>query len=102
MSSTSAVLINRPPEIENLAIDFDHSFINVPLVTRLWSIATNRIGIQRTELSFPIAYRLVTGFNPTIGQQLFDIAKAQAEATTEPYRVADDLPWKTVPLKGSR
>ena len=50
------MLIHGTPEVENLASDLDHNFIKVPFVIRLRSIAADRVGIQRTELSLPIPH----------------------------------------------
>lgn len=48
------MLVDRPPEVENLAADLDHNLIKVPLVADLGSMAADRVGIQRTELPFPV------------------------------------------------
>ena len=96
------MLIHGAPEIENLAVDLDHGFIKVPLVTRLGSVAADRVGKERAELPFPVPHRFVAGLNPTIGQQFLDIAKAQAEAIIKPDRIADDLARKAVAFERIR
>ena len=96
------MLIHGAPEIENLAVDLDHHLIKVPLVTHLWSIAADRVGKERAELSFPVPHRLVAGLNATIGEQFLDIAKAQAEAIIKPDGLADDLARKAVAFERIR
>ena len=96
------MLVHGTPEVENLTVDLDHNPIKVPLVTRLWSVATDGVGIQRAGLAFPIPHRLVAGFNPAIAKQFLDIAKAQTEAIIQPRSMADDLSWKTVTFERIR
>ena len=96
------MLIHGTPEIENLTVDLDHNLIKAPLVTRLWSVATDGVGRKRAELAFPIPHRLVAGFNPAIAKQFLDIAKAQTEAIIQPRSMADDLSWKAVTFERIR
>ena len=44
----------------------------------------------------PVPNGLVSDRDAALGQQVFCIAKTQAEAMVEPDRVTDDLRWETV------
>src|SRR6266540_4540359 len=48
-------------------------------------------GVARTKLRAPRSDRLVRDGYAPIGQELLDIAQAQAEAEVEPHGVADDF-----------
>lgn len=57
------------------------------------------IGILLAELAAPLADGLISDDCATFEQQLFDIAKAEAEAEVQPHGVADDFHRKAVILK---
>ena len=47
-------------------------------------------GVLATKLPAPLADRLIGDDDASLGQQIFDIAEAEAEEIVEPYGVADD------------
>ena len=53
-------------------------------------------GVLATELPAPLADCLIGDDDASLGQQIFDIAEAEAEAIVEPYDVADDQRWASV------
>src|SRR5262245_30398799 len=80
------------------ALDRQKHFIEVPLVTRLRTAATELVSILLTKLAAPLANGLIGHDHSTLKQELFDITKAQAEAEVQPHGVADDLGRKAVIL----
>jgi hypothetical protein len=53
---------------------------------------------QRVELVAPEPHRLAARFDPSLGEQILDVAVAEVEAMVEPDRVLDDGGWGAVPL----
>ena len=49
-----------------------------------------------TELPTPLADGFVADDNPTLGQKIFNISEAQAEAVVEPNGMTDNIRWKSV------
>ena len=92
------VLIHRPPQIVTFAFDGQKHLIQVPLVPGPGTSATELIGILLAKLAAPLADGFVGHDDPTFKQQLFHIAKAQAEPKVQPHGVADDLDRKAVIL----
>jgi len=74
----------------------------VPDRARPCSASSKLASEERPELEHPAPDRLVGDLEPTLGEQVLDVAKAQREAKVQPDRVPDDLGWKTVARKGER
>ena len=75
-----AVLIHHPPQIVMLALDGEYHFVDVPLVTVSRTAAPELIGVLLTELTSPLANRLIRHSNATFTQELFHIPEAQTES----------------------
>ena len=54
---------------------------------------------QGAELDGPAPDRLVADLNPSLRQQLLDVAKAEAETEVQPDGMADDVSRKPVALE---
>ena len=57
-------------------------------------------GMDLTKLEEPAAHGFVGNIQPTLGQKLLDITKAEREAGIHPDRHLDDGWWKTVTTIG--
>ena len=90
-----AFVIYRAPEIMRLAIDPDKHLIEVPAPLRIRSSLNTSFpdlcGKHRTETVPPEPYRLVTDFNATLGENIFDLSQRQRIADVHHYREADHL-----------
>src|SRR6266571_1829288 len=86
-----AVLVDCPPQPVALAFDLELHLVQMPFVTRASTPSTQSCGVARAELCAPGSDRLVRDGHAPLGQQLLDVAQAQAEAVVEPHDVADDL-----------
>ncbi len=91
-------LIHRPPEIVTLALNRQKHLIHVPLVAGPSASAPELIGILLAKLAAPLADRLIGHDDSAFKQELFDIAKTQAEPEVQPYGMADDLCREAVVL----
>jgi len=61
------------------------------------------LGEGVAELQTPLPHRLIADGDPAFGQQLFDLAKAQAKAVVQPHGVTDDFRGKAmvlIPMRG--
>jgi hypothetical protein len=79
-------------------VDFQEHLIKMPFVANLWSTASQLVSRVLAEFLTPVTDCLIGEYNPTLGQQLFDIAITEGEALVEPHRVTDDLGRKAVTL----
>ena len=70
----------------------------MPLVARPGTATTELVSIRLPACATPLAHRLIGHDHSALYQQLFHIAKAQAEPEGEPHGVADDLDGKPVIL----
>jgi hypothetical protein len=78
--------------------DGEHHFVEMPLVPRSWTAATELIGIRLAKLATPLADGFIRHPDATFTQELFDIAEAQTKPKVQPHGVADDLDRKAVIL----
>jgi len=88
--------IDRPPQIELLAINFQKNFIQMPSRIRLWPTLTQVCRDQRPKVVRPLPNRLIGNKSITFGQQIFHIAKAQCEPVVKSDRLMDDLTRKAI------
>ena len=86
--------IHRAPKPVLHAVDWDHDFIEMPLVSRCRSIPTDAIREMGPEPVNPKPDRLTRHNDPTFGQQIFNICCAQCEAVVRPDGVGHDLSGK--------
>lgn len=101
-------------EIQNLAfivdgarqliappLDDDHNLVEMSVVTRLRSIATQIMGDRSTKLQKPAPGSFMGNIQTTLWQQILNIAIAQNEASIEPYGKADNFGWEAIALEGN-
>src|SRR5262245_5687901 len=79
-----AILIDRSPQIMPLPLDRQEDLVQMPLVARAGTPATQLIGIGLAELPAPLADGLVGHDHATDEQKFFHIAVAETEAKVEP------------------
>jgi hypothetical protein len=86
-----AVLTHCPPQRVPFLVDRDEHFVQMPLVTRPGTPATELMRILLPELPAPLVNSFVRHDDSTNEQEFFHIAMAERKAEIEPDRVADDL-----------
>jgi hypothetical protein len=96
------VLINCAPKVLESTADLHEDLVQMPNVTDSPIAPAKPSGIFSTELATPLANGFVGHENPSLSQEIFDVAQAEREAMIEPHRVADDLRGKTVSLVADR
>jgi hypothetical protein len=85
------VLIDCAPQIHLLSLDLDEDLIGVPDITQSNLLLSKPAGVLRSELQTPEPNRLIRDQNATLGQQIFDVAKAERESVIKPDGMTDDL-----------
>ena len=95
-----AILINGPPQVMLLAVDFYEDFIDEEIIALSPVLSLQSAGIDSTELDTPESDRFSSDCNATLSQQIFDIAVAQVESVVEPDGVTDDVGRESVALVG--
>ena len=91
-----AVLVYRSPQVELLTLNLHEDFVNMPGITQPTSLASDRAGVFGSELETPEADGLVGDDDPSFGEQIFHIPKAESEPMVQPHAVANDFGRKTV------
>ncbi len=91
-----AVLINCPPQLLPLAIDFQKYLVEMPFVPRPGTAPPQVIGKGLAEFLASLADRFVGHADPPDGHHLLDVAVTEAEAKIEPHTVTDDLSGEAV------
>ena len=91
-----AVLIHGTPEILLLAVDSHEHLVQVPVVAQPSLASLQFPSIVRTEFLTPLSNRLIRDNDSALGEKIFDISKAQAEAMVNPDRITDDLGRETI------
>ena len=86
-----AILIHGSPPVLFPAIDRHEELVEMPRVAQPAAPAPERAGIAQAERQAPLADRLVGDRNVPLGQEVFDIPKAQSESVIKPNSVADDF-----------
>src|SRR2546425_1142506 len=76
-----------PPEIATLPLNRYKDLVEMPRVTQSPLTMPKPLGKQWSNLHTPLAHGFVTDRHPAVSQQLFAIAKAEAETMIEPYSV---------------
>ena len=84
-----AVLIDRTPEILPLAVDRNEDLVQVPRVSEAALSSFEIPRVIRTEFQTPLPDGFVRNDDPALREQVFDIAKAQAEPIIVPDGVTD-------------
>ena len=73
------VLIDRSPQITTLTSDRQEQFVNIPDVAQSSLLSSQRAGIVGAELVTPSPNRLIGDDDTSLGEQVFDVAKAESE-----------------------
>jgi len=73
-----------------LTADSDEYFVNEPSITQSAFASLQGSPITRSKLEAPAANGLVRNLHPALGEQVFDVAEAQAESVIQPNRMADN------------
>ncbi len=90
------VLINGRPEVNLLPVDLQEQLIYVPDVAQSALLLSDRAGVSWPELETPEADCLVGDDDPSFGQQILHVSKAECEPVVEPDGMTDDFRWETV------
>ncbi len=91
-----ALAVHRPPQIHPFAVDGDKHLVQMPTPIRARTQSSELAGVGQAKLDRPATDGFVTDIDATLGQQVFDIAKAQRKAEIQPHRMLDDFGWKTM------
>jgi hypothetical protein len=91
-----AVLVDGPPEVSPPTPDGDEELVQVPGVAQAALSPGEVTGVDRTELPTPLTDGLLGDDDPALGEEIFNVSEAEAEAVVQPDRVADDLGWESV------
>jgi len=84
-------LIDRAPEVDELAVDLAEDLIQVPSVSGATPWAPKPAGILCSKGQTPKPDGLVRDIHAPLEHHLLNIAKAQAETKVEPHTVGNDL-----------
>ncbi len=95
-----AFIVHSAPEPIVLPLDDDHHLIEVPMIAGLRAGTAQIGGDDRPELQEPAAHGLVGDIQAPLGEHLLNIAVTQSEPGVQPDRMADDIGWEAVTLKG--
>src|SRR5437764_6631964 len=94
------VLVHRPPEIVQHAVDPDEHLIKVPGVSGPGPPPSEPSGELRTKFPAPVPDALVGHDHAALGQDQLDVPQTEAEYMIQPDRVADDLGREAMPRIG--
>ena len=86
-----AILIYGPPQIMPFLVDREEHFIQMPLITRPGTPATQLVGVLLAKLATPPADGFVGDDDTADEQELFHVTMAQRKAEIQPDGMADDL-----------
>ena len=82
--------------------DPDGHSVEMPAITRPRTAPSQRPGDRRSEFEHPAAHALIGNIEPALGEQLLNIAIAQAEPEVQPDGMLDDDRRKAMPTIGER
>src|SRR3984893_11393995 len=83
--------IDGAPEIDHAAIDFQIDLVQMPSRMGLRAALAQIRRNYWSEMVYPAPNGLVGDHDPTLGQQILDVAKAQGEPDIKPDRPLDDF-----------
>ncbi len=86
-----ALMVDGAPQIHPLAGDANHHLVQMPAIARPRATLAQPSRDRGTELQHPAPHRFIGDVEPSVGQQLLDIAVGQGEPEIKPDRVLDDL-----------
>lgn len=84
------------------AVDLEHDLVEMPLVGRAGSIASDLRRDLRPEPRDPRPDRLLGDGDTPLGQKVFDVAQVQGKTVVGPDGVADDAARKAIPLEAGK
>ena len=96
-----ALTVDGPPHEHPLATDSNHHLVEMPDAVGFGTALAGVCSDHRTELVDPAPNGLVADVDASLGEQIFDMTKAQGEPVLEPNRVPDHIRWEPVSLKGN-
>jgi hypothetical protein len=85
------VLIDRAPKIMLHSANPDEHLVEVPLISRSWTTATQAFGKVLAEFLAPAPDGLIGDNNAPLGQEELNVSQAEAEHVVQPDRMTDDL-----------
>ena len=91
-----AARVDRPPEPVFSAYDRDDHLIQVPFSACGRSVAPDATGEVDPKTVYPFPDRFPADHHAPIGENIFDIRRAEREAMVDPDRICDDLTRRTV------
>ena len=97
-----AVLIDRAPEILQVAIDSKEDFVQMPVVAEPALQSLQFANIICAELLTPQPNRFIGYEDASLRQKILDVSEAEAETMIGPDRVTDDLGRKPIAGVASR
>lgn len=83
-------------QIDQAAIDFQVDFVQRPSRVGFEAALAQVRSDHRPKVVHPASDRLVGNDDPSLGQQIFTVAKAQSEPKLEPNRLLGDLGRKPI------
>jgi hypothetical protein len=86
-----AVLIDRAPEILQVAVDSKEDFVQMPVVAEPALESLQFANIICAELLTPQPNRFIGYEDASFRQKILDVSEAEAETMIGPDRVTDDL-----------
>ena len=89
-------MVDSTPQVHPLAGDPDHHLVQMPAVARPRTTLSQPSRDHRSELQDPGPDGFVGYVEPTLGEELLHVSKAEREAQVEPYSVLDDNRRKAV------
>ena len=94
-----AVLVDRAPKVPGFAVDCDDmDFVQEPDIAQTPSSFAKAARIDWAEANAPDANGFVAHGDAALCQQIFNVAKAQAEAVVGPRGVTDHFGWKATAI----
>jgi hypothetical protein len=92
-----ALGVDRTPQVDQPTIDFDENLVKMPSGMRPGPAPSKVNCDHGTEVIHPATHRLIGNDDPTLGQQVLDIAKAQGEPGIKPDGPLDDHWREAIP-----
>jgi hypothetical protein len=94
--------VNRAPQPELPAHNHHGHLSEMPLRRRPWASTVQFSGESRPELQDPPSHRFVGDIQPTLSEEIFNVAIAERETQIKPDGVPDDDGRKLVAGKRDR
>ena len=88
--------VDSAPEVDHAAIDLEIDFVHMPGRVGLRSAFAQVRRDLGSKMIHPAPDGLLGFHDPTLGQQILDVAKAQGQPAIKPDRVLDDFGRKAI------